>query len=612
MSDAEEIKSRLNIVDIVAEYLKLSPAGANKKALCPFHNEKTPSFMVNEERQIFHCFGCGKGGDMFTFIQEIENVDFPQALKILADKAGVTLSGYDKKKIQEINQTREALKQAAIIYHEHLLSPAGKSALDYLKKRVVPNRFIKTFQLGFAPDSWQFLFDKLLALGFSSKDLQAAGLIVQSEKSPQSFYDRFRRRLMFPIANSIGEPVGFSARVLPGDQSQMGKYINTPQTQLYDKSRAIYGLHLAKTAIKKKNSCVILEGNLDVILSHVADVQNAVATCGTAITPGQLRIIQRYTNNISFAFDLDQAGVEASKKGIDLALSCGLNISAINLGEAAGGNKDVADLVKLSPAAWRQLSKKARPAMEYYFDIILGRYDLNQLEQKKKAITELLEKIALFKNHIDKDYYLNQLSEQTGVKTELLYDLLNEQIDRVKSQKPFQDPARPEKQPGQSSQSLIHQRIINRVTALFLLYPELLNRGNTPFIQKIIKKHPQSDSSQILAVILKTQARFNNPNKYLELISDDKLKTKASRLIMIAQNHFNPYNNTKQNEDFSPQADLDLCLVKLKQALTQQKLALLSQKIKRAEAKNSSSGLKKLLARYNNLLKTLRNHASKK
>jgi DNA primase len=322
MSETEEIKSRLNIVDIVGDYVKLSPAGANQKGLCPFHNEKTSSFMVNEERQIFHCFGCGKGGDVFTFIQEIEGMEFVDALKLLADKAGVELKKtLNKEKVERKNKARDALKHSVLMFNKYLTSSKGIKAYKYLADRGVTDNLIEKFALGLSPDGWRKLMDKLLKADYTKNDLIEAGLIVESQKKPNNFYDRFRERIMFPIFSPMGEPLGFSARILPDDDSEMGKYINTPQTSIYDKSKTLYGIHLAKQAIKQKDLCIILEGNLDVVMSHKAEIENVVASCGTAITKEQLQIIGRYSKNVVFAFDLDEAGIEAAKKGIDLALS---------------------------------------------------------------------------------------------------------------------------------------------------------------------------------------------------------------------------------------------------------------------------------------------------
>lgn len=614
MNDVEEIKSRLNIVDIIGSYVKLTQAGTNYKALCPFHNEKTPSFVVNEERQVFHCFGCGKGGDIFTFIQETDGVSFREALKILADRAGVQLKGYDGQQSQEKSQSRNIMKEAVSIFQENLESSAGKQADKYLKERGVPVAMIEKFALGFALNGWQGLFDKLIRSKFKPEEIKKAGLAVESERRPGSFYDRFRNRIMFPIYSSFGEPLGFSARILPGDDSEMGKYINTPQTEIYDKSQALYGINLAKNAIKQKDLCILLEGNLDVIMSHVAGVENVVATCGTAVTEGQLKTIQRYSNNIAFAFDVDEAGIKASKKGIDLALSVGANVKAINLGIAGKGNKDVADIVQKSSKKWQEISQKAKPAMEYYFDIILADYDKNDVDQRKKTTDELLEKIALFQNKIDQAYYLEKLAETSATKIEILYDILNGKLALSEAQQNkevyrnnFRDEKKENSQKseqvvsGGSSEQVI--KLLNRITALMIFYPKIIKDKKSAQLKIVLKNLQKSDTKEIIGIILKCNTQFSTPNRYLDLIKDERLKTKVARLITIAENSFSAYNDDQSSGEFLPEENFDFCLRKVKEILRKEKLEHLTAKIKVAEKSNSKEQLAELIKTYNLLLR---------
>ncbi len=614
MNDVEEIKSRLNIVDVIGGYVKLTQAGINYKALCPFHHEKTPSFVVNEERQVFHCFGCGKGGDIFTFIQEIDGVDFREALKLLADRAGVQLKGYDGQKSQEKSQSRNILKEAVSIFQENLESSAGKQAGKYLKERGVSVAMMEKFALGFALDGWQGLFDKLIRLKFKPEEIKKAGLAVESEKRPGSFYDRFRNRIMFPIYSSFGEPLGFSARLLPGDDSEMGKYINTPQTEVYDKSQALYGINLAKNAIKQKDFCILLEGNLDVVMSHIAEVENVVATCGTAVTKDQLKIIQRYSNNIAFAFDVDEAGIKASKKGIDLALSVGANVKAIDLGIAGKGNKDVADIVQKSPKKWREISQKAKPAMEYYFDIILKGYDKSDVDQRKEITDELLEKIALFPSKIDQAYYLEKLAEVSATKLEVLYDIFNGKLAALETQQnketyrnDFRDEKiennqeRKQETNGANSNKII--KLLNRITALIIFYPKIIKNGKTSQLKIVLKNLQKSDTKEIIDVILECNTQFPTPDRYLDLIKEERLKTKVAQLITIAENSFNAYSEDKLSGEFSPEENFDFCLEKVKEILRKEKLEDLTVKIKMAEKVNDKERLTELIKTYNLLLR---------
>ncbi len=612
MNDVEEIKSRLNIVDVIGGYVKLIPAGSNYKALCPFHHEKTPSFTVNEERQVFHCFGCGKGGDIFTFIQEIEGVNFREALKILADRAGITLKGYDKKKTQEKSQVREIIGEAVAIFCKNLKSPAGEKARQYLKERGVTEAMLKKFSLGFALDDWRGLFNSLNRLGFKAEGMKKAGLIIERERDPGGFYDRFRNRIMFPIFNSYGEPLGFSGRVLPGEDSKMGKYINTPQTEVYDKSQAIYGINLAKNAIKQKDRCILLEGNLDVVMSHLAGIENAVATCGTAVTEGQIKIIQRYSNNIAFAFDVDEAGIKASKKGVDLALSLGANAEAINLRTAGKGNKDVADVVQKDPKKWRALARQAKPAMEYYFEIVLKDYQKSDANQKKKLLEELLDKIALLPSKIDQAYYLEKLADDSNTRPEALYDVFNEKLEALANQSGnrfYQEESSDEEkdsEAGESEGNIESTKIVkllNRVIALIVFYPQLLKKMNKEKLQEALVGLKDSVSKEIIEIILNCGTRFSSPNRYLGLIKDERLKTRTAQLITIAENRFNAYNEGQSRNDFSPKDDFDFCLKQLTEILRREKMDKLMIQIKEAEKAKDKATLAKLIKAYNLLLR---------
>jgi len=610
MNDVEEIKSRLNIVDVIGGYVKLSAAGSNNyKALCPFHHEKTPSFVVNEERQVFHCFGCGKGGDIFTFVQEIEGVNFREALKILADRAGVTLKGFDQKKNQEKSQVRDIIKEAVAIFRKNLKAPAGKEARKYLKERGTSERIIEKFSLGFALNDWRELLNSLNQSGFKNEEIKKAGLAIESEKSPGRFYDRFRNRIMFPIFNSFGEPLGFSGRVLPGDTSKMGKYINTPQTEVYDKSQAIYGINLAKNSIKQHDRCILLEGNLDVVMSHLAGVENAVATCGTAVTEGQLKIIQRYSNNIAFAFDIDDAGIEASKKGIDLALSLGSNAEAINLGVTGKGNKDVADIVQKKPQEWKALAKKAKPAMEYYFEIILKGYRKKNTNQRRNSLEELLDKILLLPSKIDQSYYLEKLADDSKTKLEALYDVFNEKTETLKNKqtnnfyKKDVSTERESYKKKENDGATKNVKLLNRVIALMVFYQQLLKKKNKERLQKFLADLEESTEKEIIEIILNCGTRFSSPDRYLSLIKDERLKTRTAQIITIAENRFNAYNNERLRNEFSPENDFDFCLRQIAEISRKEKMAKLMSQIKEAEEGKDKKKLAKFIKEYNFLLR---------
>jgi DNA primase len=289
MNDTQTIKDRIDIVQFIQEYLPLKKSGVNWKSNCPFHQEKSPSFMVHPEKQIWHCFGCGKGGDVFSFLQEMEGLEFKEALKLLADRAGVKLEESNKHEVDKSvrNRLLQITSAAAYFFNRLLVEmPIGKAAREYLNTRGVQQKTLQTWQIGYIPEQWDLLTQYLFKKGYALNDLVSAGLTIKKEgvdnSTGRGYYDRFRGRIMFPICDSYGQVVGFTGRVLKEHEHSGGKYVNTPQTMLYDKSRVIYGVHHAKQAIKALDSVVLVEGQMDVISSHQAGLSNVVAVSGSS------------------------------------------------------------------------------------------------------------------------------------------------------------------------------------------------------------------------------------------------------------------------------------------------------------------------------------------
>lgn len=421
MNEVEEIKERLNIVDIVQEYIPLQKAGTNHKARCPFHNEKSPSFTVSEQKQFYHCFGCDKGGDIFSFVQEMEGVEFPEALRLLAAKAGVTLKKQNKKEENEKSRLLDCIQLAAQFFHIALQqSQEGEKARTYIQQRGISDEMVKAFQLGYSADSWDALMNFLQKRGYTPQEMERAGLVVPSQKTGKH-YDRFRGRLMFPIHNTHGLVVGFTARTLE-EEYEGGKYINTPQTPLYNKSGVIYGLHLAKQYIKKMDAAVIVEGNVDVITAHQFNFRNVVATSGTALTIEQVKLLKRYSSNIILAFDSDSAGIQAAWRGMQIAVQQGMNIKVMEIGEG----KDPDDMIRHDAAAFRETAIQAKPFMEYAFDVALRDADMTQVQDKKNVAAQLLPMIALFPDEIERAHYVRMLGEKVGVSADVLQNRIDQ------------------------------------------------------------------------------------------------------------------------------------------------------------------------------------------
>lgn len=421
MDQVEEIKEKLDIVNVVNEYVQMRKAGVNWKARCPFHNEKTPSFMVNPDRQIFHCFGCNEGGDMFTFIQKIEGVDFPEALRLLAAKAGVRLEKTDPRVISLKNKLIDICSAACLHWQEILTRPEGQIARDYIERRKLKKETVEQFKIGYALESWDDLSKFLLGKGFKESEIFQAGLSVMKEQGT-GYYDRFRGRLIFPIEDIHGNVVGFSGRILT--EEKMAKYINTPESQIYHKGRILYGLDKAKQTIREQGYVVIVEGNMDVIACHQAGYKNVVACSGTALTPDQIGILKRYTENAMLCFDQDEAGQLAARRSIDLLLAEEMNIKIVQLVYG----KDPDECIKNNPKDWEASLRTSKLIMQFYFDKFLTPDIRANIAKKKQAAKIILAEIIKLKNKIELDHWLKELAERLDVAEDILRESLPQRL----------------------------------------------------------------------------------------------------------------------------------------------------------------------------------------
>ena len=415
MDAVEEIKSRLSIEDVIGKYVELKRAGRNFRGLSPFGNEKTPSFMVSPEKQIWHDFSSGKGGNIFSFIMEMEGLDFKGALEHLARLAGVDLAKYRTGQSGEFGQQKErvlaALELAAKFYQVHFSK--NRTALEYiLGKRAFTKATALEFQIGYSPSQGSALASFMLKKGFSEKEINAAGL---GSRRGGSFRDMFRGRVMFPLCDPQGRVIGFTARILEDDPNAP-KYINTPQTIVYDKSRHVYGLHLAKEAIRAKNHAVIVEGNLDVIASHQVGVKHVVATAGTAITANHLKAISRFVSDIRLAFDQDKAGIAAAERAIAVASGVGVTLGIIDIPDG----KDPDELIKLDPAAWEKATESHKYALDWLIEQYQKRLDLSSAVGKREFSDVLIAVIKHIEDSVEQDHYLTKIADLTGVGVEAM------------------------------------------------------------------------------------------------------------------------------------------------------------------------------------------------
>jgi len=500
MQDTEEIKSRLNVADVLSEYIQLTPAGANFKAKCPFHNEKTPSFYVSPEKQIWHCFGCGIGGDIFTFVQKMEGIEFREALKILADKAGVKLASRNPDQEAKRNRLIELCNWASRFYHQALLrSREGKIGRDYLASREIGDRAIENFFLGYSPDSWNLTLNFLRKKGFNEAEIFAAGMV--SQKTPGRFYDRFRGRLMFPLRNVHGQTIGFGARVLNAKKDFLGKYINSPQTIIYDKSSFLYALDQAKIQIKEEKLCIAVEGYLDVISSHQAGITNVVGVSGTALTMGQLNLIKRYGTNLALCFDADEAGFSAGRRGLENAIAVGMAVRMIILPQ--GDDPD--SLIRKDKKAWAEAISKAVGVLEFYFDLACRRHDPANLADKKIIAAELLPLIQKIPDQIEQAYYLQKLSSLINIPEASL----REAMQNTEDEKNYNPGPQAQDQPAPPLSVPPAEILGRRLLGLGLQYPE-----NLPVI---LKNSPLSLFSQELQDIYNFLQKYYNQDRNFDL-----------------------------------------------------------------------------------------------
>lgn len=408
MQDAkEEVRARLSIEDVVGEYVQLRRAGRNLKGLSPFTDERTPSFVVSPDKQIWHDFSSGKGGDLFSFVMLVEGMDFRQALEHLARKAGVELqqfSGGDGKLAKRKERARQALSLAAKYFQQVLVKTP--KALDYVvKKRGLNRATIEEFSIGFAPEGQSTLVDVLKKRDFTLQELKDAGLTNRFGG------DLFRGRMVVALSDAAGEVIGFTGRIIV-DDPKAPKYLNTPQTLLFDKSRHIFGLYQAKEAIRQQNSAVIVEGNLDVVSSHQAGVKNVVATAGTAMTEYHLKTLSRLAERIKLSFDHDRAGLAATERAIEIAQRVGVEVEVVNL---PGDAKDPDELIQQDVALWQEAILQSIPAVEWVIQQYQEREDLSTAEGKRRFTTASLQLIGRLEDPVEREHYMEILGSVTGV-----------------------------------------------------------------------------------------------------------------------------------------------------------------------------------------------------
>jgi DNA primase len=417
---AAEIKSKLPVVDVVGETVVLKRAGSAYKGLCPFHSEKTPSFIVSPDRESWHCFGCGEGGDIFTFLMRRDGLDFREALARLAEKAGVELSERTAKEDRRKRRLREALEGAIAWYREVLLQAhQAERARDYLEERGFSAETLERFAIGYAPNTWDALTRRLIGRGFNNDELIAAGLASPSNRG--GVIDKFRGRIIIPIRDASGRAIGLGGRIMPGAEGP--KYLNSPAGPLFDKSRTLFGIDLAKSAIRREKLAVIVEGYTDVMAAHQAGFANVVASLGTALTHGQIELATRYADGVALAYDVDLAGEAATQRGLLEELGPDQSVSRVRVVRIPAG-KDPDELIRTDPDAWRRAVAEAKPVIEYFIDRNAADVGLDSVAGKRELTGRVLALLKRVGDPIERNLYLQRLAQLVGVEERVLAEAL--------------------------------------------------------------------------------------------------------------------------------------------------------------------------------------------
>ncbi len=415
----EKLKYNVNIVDIIADYVPLKKAGNNYKGLCPFHQEKTPSFNVNLDKQLYYCFGCGAGGDVISFLMDLENTTFRETLKILADHSGMVIPAnnnpYHQKQREERERIFQLNKLSAKFYHYLLInSNVGKKAANYVEERGFSKEYFRKFKLGYAPNKWQSLVHFLNKRGFNDDELIKAGLVSRGKND--QCYDRFRNRVIFPIFNIRSEVIAFGGRILD-DQESGPKYLNSPDTLVYKKGENLYGLNWARDEIRKTSNAVIMEGYTDVLTAHKSGIKNAIASLGTAFTNQQARLLKRYASNIYISYDADAAGARATLRGLDILDNEGLNVRVIQLPDQQDPDEFIN---RRGKSGFEKLVKEAVNLTEFKINQLAKEYDCNKIDEKINFTNNLVKILSDIKDEVKRDIHLQNAAQKYNVESETL------------------------------------------------------------------------------------------------------------------------------------------------------------------------------------------------
>lgn len=581
MNNIEQIKERLNIVDVVSGYIKLEKSGSNYKACCPFHNEKTPSFFVSPDRGSFKCFGCGEGGDIFTFVEKYEGVDFKGALKILAEQAGIELKKEDPKILKEKERLYVLLEKSTQFFQDNLKKE--KEALDYLENRGIKPETIESFRLGFAPDTWNSLSDYLKDLGFSEKEMEKAGVIKKKENS-NSYYDRFRGRIIFPLFDNSDRPIAFSGRLFEkktydsqAPKIEQAKYLNSPETELFFKSRILYAYNWAKKTARQLDFFIVVEGQMDLLMAHQVGYTNAVASSGTAFTENQIDLLKRFSDKLVIAFDGDKAGFNSATKVAQLALLKEMDVKLMDIPEG----KDPAEIILENKEVWKNLLKNSKHIIDFYLDRLIF-----EIKDKRKLGKEVQEKVLPFvklvQSEIEKANFVRSIANKLDISMQVIWSELrkikvslpeslkyekNELLDELLIKRDFSDDIKKKK-----------SNILRQLTALYwwqkqknlslvdedILKKELEENGEQDTFEKILNLPDKLKNDLILEVEVFYEDLDSEEENLLEKDLKNKIEDLLNSLKIIFYDEKAEYI-LKEIKELQLQGENDLVMEKMKE-----------------------------------------------
>jgi DNA primase len=566
------VRDSVDIVDLVSGYVSLKKTGKNHTGLCPFHSEKTPSFSVNPDKQIFHCFGCGAGGDAFKFLELQEGLNFPEAVKKLADRAGITLPveqgnrGLDKKAADDKAGLLKVVADAAAYYQRELEGPAGSGARAYLTKRGVSDRIVKDLGLGFARNEWDGLLKHLRQKGYQTGQMERAGLVVKRSEG-EGYYDRFRNRIIFPIRDISGSVIAFGGRVM---DDSLPKYLNSSETPLYSKSNTLYGLDRAKEHGRKQKYFIIVEGYLDAIACHQYGVGNAVATLGTALTDGHLRLLKRFADKLVLIFDPDPAGVRASIRGFDHFLASGMKVNVVSLPD---GDDPDTFLQKRGQEAFAAQLRESAKFMDFVLAHVIKDASAASIDEKVKKAGEMLGFIAKLPSGIERDYYLKRTAEALD---------LDESVLRQEMPKPGKHAAPSAAQENTSAFGRVQRPRAEEILIHLMLKDEAIARDLKERIQSADFTDPllRRAAERIFAVLAE-KGRLDP--RELASEGDEELNRLISHYSVLETDYDDPGKHC------------DDCLETIRQQSQVRRMKSLIGAIKQAEAKGDKTELLRLM-----------------